>query len=127
MRPLSVYSLSLASSGSLMLPEKAADYCEELVSRLEETEAELILSDFLYCWEDGREELAAFDAEKKLDIAPAKAAAPTACRCGEVITGRLRPQGCGLFGCRCTPEDPVGPCMVSSEGACAAAYKYQTI
>ena len=74
-----------------------------------------------------REELAAFDAEKKLDIAPAKAAAPTACRCGEVITGRLRPQGCGLFGCRCTPEDPVGPCMVSSEGACAAAYKYQTI
>ena len=50
---------------------------------------------------------------------------PTACRCGEVITGRLAPEGCPLFGKLCTPEDPVGPCMVSSEGACAAAYKYR--
>ncbi len=70
-----------------------------------------------------REELAAFDAEKKFGVTvsgPAK----TACRCGEVITGRLDPAGCPLFGTRCTPEDPVGPCMVSSEGACAAWYKY---
>ena len=64
-----------------------------------------------------------FDAEKKFGVtlpAPAK----SACRCGEVITGRLDPAGCPLFGTRCTPEDPVGPCMVSSEGACAAWYKY---
>lgn len=71
-----------------------------------------------------REELAAFDAEKRFDIVCESAEPPTACRCGEVITGRLAPGGCPLFGKVCTPEDPVGPCMVSSEGACAAAYKY---
>ena len=49
---------------------------------------------------------------------------PTACRCGDVICGRIAPEQCPMFGGRCTPEDPVGPCMVSSEGACAAAYKY---
>ena len=74
-----------------------------------------------------REELAAFDAEKRFAAPPAPAPRPTACRCGQVITGRLAPQGCPLFGGRCTPEDPVGPCMVSSEGACAAAYKYQSL
>ena len=74
-----------------------------------------------------REELAVFDAEKRFAVAPTPAPRPTACRCGQVITGRLAPQGCGLFGGRCTPEDPVGPCMVSSEGACAAAYKYQSL
>ena len=74
-----------------------------------------------------REELAAFDAEKRFGVEYNAAAKPTACRCGEVITGRLSPAQCPLFGRRCTPEDPVGPCMVSSEGACAAAYKYQTV
>lgn len=74
-----------------------------------------------------RDELAAFDAEKKFSVAYETAARPTACRCGEVITGRLSPAQCPLFGKRCTPEDPVGPCMVSSEGACAATYKYQSI
>lgn len=67
-----------------------------------------------------------FDAEKRFSVS-LPAARPTACRCGEVITGRLSPAECPLFGRRCTPEDPVGPCMVSSEGACAAAYKYQSI
>ncbi len=71
-----------------------------------------------------RAELAAFDAEKKFGV-KIPGSAPTACRCGEVITGRMDPPGCPLFGIRCTPEDPVGPCMVSSEGACAAWYKYQ--
>ena len=70
-------------------------------------------------------ELSDYDAVKKLGIEIGKAAPPTACRCGEVITGRMPPEGCPLFGKVCTPEDPVGPCMVSSEGACAAAYKYQ--
>lgn len=72
-----------------------------------------------------REELSDWDAAKKFDIRPGEAEAPTACRCGEVITGRMAPEGCPLFGKLCTPEDPVGPCMVSSEGACAAAYKYR--
>ena len=74
-----------------------------------------------------REELADFDAQRKFDIRLPAAKTVTACRCGEVITGRLRPEGCPLFSKRCTPEDPVGPCMVSSEGACAAAYKYQGV
>ena len=74
-----------------------------------------------------RAELEDFDAEKRFGVVYAAESKPTACRCGEVITGRLAPGGCPLFGRRCTPEDPVGPCMVSSEGACAAAYKYQTV
>ena len=74
-----------------------------------------------------REELADYDAEKKFDVQYGAEEKPTACRCGEVITGRLSPGECPLFGRRCTPEDPVGPCMVSSEGACAAAYKYSTV
>ena len=73
-----------------------------------------------------REEYAAFDAEKKFSVT-VSGPAQTPCRCGEVITGRMDPPGCPLFGRRCTPEDPVGPCMVSSEGACAAWYKYQTL
>ena len=71
-----------------------------------------------------KEELAAFDAEKRFSVHCDSAEPPTACRCGEVITGRLAPMLCPMFGRACTPEDPVGPCMVSSEGACAAAYKY---
>ena len=71
-----------------------------------------------------RAEFAAWDAEKKFDIPPVTAETPMACRCGDVICGRCRPGDCPLFGKRCTPDDPVGPCMVSSEGACAAAYLY---
>ena len=74
-----------------------------------------------------REELQDFDAERRFPLTVQSAPAPTACRCGEVICGRLRPEDCPLFARRFTPEDPVGPCMVSSEGACAAAYSYQTI
>ena len=70
------------------------------------------------------EELAEFDAERRLDIRirPAEGASP--CRCGDVITGRIRPRDCPMFERVCTPDDPLGPCMVSSEGACAAEYKY---
>jgi len=50
---------------------------------------------------------------------------PSACRCGEVLRGVLAPVGCPLFAARCTPAHPLGPCMVSSEGACAAAYRYE--
>lgn len=73
-----------------------------------------------------REELEAYDAEKKfgITVGPAK---KTACRCGDVICGRIAPEACPMFGKRCVPEDPVGPCMVSSEGACAAAYKYVNV
>jgi hydrogenase expression/formation protein HypD len=74
-----------------------------------------------------REELRELDAQRRFGLTELPPPKPTACRCGDVITGRMGPKGCPLFGKRCTPEDPVGPCMVSSEGACAAAYKYQTI
>jgi len=68
--------------------------------------------------------LEAFDAEKKFGLEKPAAVKATACRCGDVICGRISPEACPMFGGSCTPEDPVGPCMVSSEGACAAAYKY---
>ena len=71
-----------------------------------------------------QERFSAFDAEKKFSISKTPLQA-TACRCGDVITGKIEPTQCPLFGKRCVPEDPVGPCMVSSEGACAATYKYQ--
>jgi hydrogenase expression/formation protein HypD len=50
---------------------------------------------------------------------------PTGCRCGDVLLGSIIPPQCGLFAKICTPSNPVGPCMVSSEGACAAYYKYE--
>ena len=74
-----------------------------------------------------KKEFAEFDAEKKFDIHYANDLKPTLCRCDKVITGRISPCDCPMFGRVCTPEDPLGPCMVSSEGACAAAYKYQVI
>ena len=70
-------------------------------------------------------ELAAFDAEGRFDLPQEESYTPPGCRCGDVICGRCAPAECGLFGVQCTPRDPVGPCMVSSEGACAAAYKYE--
>ncbi len=71
-----------------------------------------------------REEYADFDAERKFNIAYKKTAEDGACRCGDVICGRISARECPMFGTACTPENPVGPCMVSSEGSCAAMYKY---
>lgn len=70
------------------------------------------------------EKYAAFDAERKFDIRIGKPLVKSACRCGDVIRGKLEPKECPMFGRACVPEDPEGPCMVSAEGACAAAYKY---
>ena len=77
-----------------------------------------------------KEELAAYDARRKFGMVidyEKSDGAQSGCRCGDVISGRISSSDCPLFGKVCTPEDPVGPCMVSSEGACAAAYKYQVI
>ena len=73
-----------------------------------------------------REELRNYDAAERFSLKIKTDVLPNGCRCGDVITGTLRPKQCPLFGKACTPEDPVGPCMVSSEGACAAEYKYQS-
>ena len=71
-----------------------------------------------------REELATFDAEQLFDLPGARIEDPKACRCGEVLTGQIKPWECGVFGTACTPERPLGTCMVSSEGACAAFFSY---
>jgi len=71
-----------------------------------------------------REELADFDASRVFDLNLPPAKEPPGCRCGDVLRGVLRPQECNLFAKVCTPQNPVGPCMVSFEGSCAAAYKY---
>ncbi len=65
-----------------------------------------------------------FDAEHLIDFEIEEATEPQGCRCGDVIKGVCKPPDCPLYGVRCTPSYPVGPCMVSSEGTCAAYNKY---
>jgi hydrogenase expression/formation protein HypD len=71
-----------------------------------------------------RPEYARFDAELKFPIPGCQVADHKACQCGEILKGVLKPWQCKVFGTACTPEHPIGACMVSSEGACAAYYKY---
>ncbi|GAA3734981.1 hydrogenase formation protein HypD [Salinactinospora qingdaonensis] len=71
-----------------------------------------------------REDYARFDAERAFDLPGVRVADPKACQCGEVLKGVLKPWECKVFGTACTPETPIGTCMVSSEGACAAYYNY---
>lgn len=72
-----------------------------------------------------RKEYEDFDACKRLDIYPSAMDKPRkGCRCGDVLKGRITPPDCPLFGHACLPSNPVGPCMVSSEGSCAAFFKY---
>jgi len=71
------------------------------------------------------EEYGRFDAEKKFDINVPVYTDNSGCICGDILRGSKRPADCGLFGSVCTPEDPKGACMVSSEGTCAAWYKYR--
>ncbi|MEI8197309.1 MAG: hydrogenase formation protein HypD [Phycisphaerae bacterium] len=76
-----------------------------------------------------RDQWRAFDAHARFGVTlpPGGAKEPAGCRCGEVITGRATPAACPLFGQTCTPQDPVGPCMVSSEGTCHAWYRYRKV
>ncbi|BAU64970.1 hydrogenase expression/formation protein HypD [Stanieria sp. NIES-3757] len=71
-----------------------------------------------------RENYALFDAEVKFTLPNRQVADAAACQCGEILKGVLKPWRCQVFGTACTPENPIGTCMVSSEGACAAYYKY---
>ena len=71
-----------------------------------------------------RDKYSQFDAFKRFDIIETQSEETEGCRCGEVLCGLIEPPECGLFGQYCTPREPVGPCMVSSEGACAAWFKY---
>lgn len=67
---------------------------------------------------------AQFDAEKQINVKVEQTKIPSKCICGKVLTGAKKPYDCKLFGKLCTPENPIGPCMVSSEGTCAAYYKF---
>ena len=71
-----------------------------------------------------RPEYAAFDAEQKFAVDYVAVPDNKACECGAILRGEKRPQDCKIFGTACTPDNPVGSCMVSSEGACAAHYTY---
>ena len=65
-----------------------------------------------------------FDAEARFAVPGVRVADPKACQCGEVLKGVIKPWECKVFGTACTPEHPIGTCMVSSEGACAAYYNF---
>jgi hydrogenase expression/formation protein HypD len=65
-----------------------------------------------------------FDAERRYVVPGVRVADPKACQCGEVLKGVIKPWQCKVFGVACTPERPIGTCMVSSEGACAAYYNF---
>ena len=71
-----------------------------------------------------RPEYAAFDAEERFGLQVGRPRENQACICPSVLRGTARPTECSLFGTTCTPENPIGACMVSSEGACAAYYAY---
>jgi hydrogenase expression/formation protein HypD len=71
-----------------------------------------------------RPEFAPWDAEVHHEVPGVRVADPKACQCGEVLKGVIKPWECKVFGTACTPETPIGTCMVSSEGACAAYYNF---
>ena len=71
-----------------------------------------------------RDEFADYDARLKFGIPNMEGRANPACRCGDVLQGKIRPDQCPCFGKACVPEHPVGACMVSDEGACSAFYMY---
>jgi hydrogenase expression/formation protein HypD len=70
------------------------------------------------------EAYAGLDAERRFGVPGVRVADPKACQCGEVLKGVIKPWECKVFGTACTPERPIGTCMVSSEGACAAYYNF---
>lgn len=72
-----------------------------------------------------KEEFSEFDASKKYDITLKEEEGNTGCRCADVLKGKIIPPECPLFEKVCEPSNPIGPCMVSSEGSCAAYYKYE--
>jgi len=71
-----------------------------------------------------RDQFSDFDVVKKFRLPKVCVTDPSGCRCGEILMGKTTPKECRLFGKSCTPSTPVGPCMVSSEGTCAAYFKY---
>lgn len=71
-----------------------------------------------------KSDYADWDAERKFGIEPASVPDNKACECGAILRGMKKPTDCKIFGTVCTPENPMGSCMVSHEGACAAYYAF---
>jgi hydrogenase expression/formation protein HypD len=71
-----------------------------------------------------KESFAEFDAKILFPVKKISSKEPAGCKCGMILKGILKPDECGLFGKSCRPDNPIGPCMVSSEGTCAAYFKY---
>ena len=71
-----------------------------------------------------RDDFSSFDAKKAFDLSVPDAPEPKGCACGQILTGIKTPPECPLYYYTCSPSDPVGPCMVSSEGTCSAYYRY---
>jgi len=71
-----------------------------------------------------RPEFAEWDAEARFEVPGVRVTDPKACQCGEVLKGVIKPWECKVFGTACTPDRPIGTCMVSPEGACAAYFTY---
>lgn len=71
-----------------------------------------------------RKAFSGFDAFRRFSVEATPAPPPAGCSCGDILAGKVIPPDCPLYGNACTPIDPVGPCMVSSEGTCAAYYQY---
>jgi len=71
-----------------------------------------------------REEYSKFDAAVRFGVEVVNGKPNLACLCGDVLKGKMLPSGCPLFAKKCNPLNPIGPCMVSAEGSCAAFYKY---
>ena len=67
------------------------------------------------------------DATTRFGVELPKSREPKGCACGQVLKGLVSPQGCKLFAKTCRPDNPIGPCMVSSEGSCAAYYRYERL
>lgn len=74
-----------------------------------------------------RDAYAAYDAERKFKLPNLRVADPKSCQCGDVLKGLIKPAQCRVFGTQCSPETPLGALMVSTEGACAAYYRYGRI
>lgn len=71
-----------------------------------------------------REEYSRFDAARAFQVDPGPTREHPGCRCGDVLRGTITPPECPLYGTACSPDSPVGPCMVSSEGSCSSWYQY---
>lgn len=72
-----------------------------------------------------KEQYREFDARHRYQLEEISSQEQPGCQCGQIILGKADPEECGLFGSTCTPESPIGPCMVSSEGVCAAHFYYR--